>query len=118
MSLSPKQLLAARLAAQGKSGGQIATACGVRPETVSRWRKLPAWVRAVDEAVGDGGATLSAELADYNGAVAALVWKALDVLDREMSCCDEKIRVSAAATVLRLLGAQPPAVEIDVEIRE
>ncbi len=50
MALSTTQTEALKLLIAGKTAGQAAKAVGVRPETVSRWKALPAFKDALASA--------------------------------------------------------------------
>ena len=66
--LTDQQQRGAELAAAGWSGVNIAAELGVRQETVSRWRKLPAWQAAVDAITGEVRAEISGRLMDLSQA--------------------------------------------------
>lgn len=96
--LTDQQREGARLAAQGCTGRAIAEALGVRQETVSRWRKLPAWQAALDAMLAEARSALSGRLMDMSEA-------ALDRLERLLDYPhDAGVRLRAAVAVLQLAG--------------
>lgn len=96
--LTDQQRRGAELAAAGWSGVNIADEVGVRPETVSRWRKLPAYRAAID-------AILSEAHAEISGRVMELSALALDELESLVTYRHAPaIRLRASIEMLRLAG--------------
>ena len=101
MPLSPKQASGLQLMVAGKSNGDIAHALQVRPETVSRWRQLPAFVDALQSANDP-----SLVAADVN--VTFAKWRAYDVLLALLDSDDDQIRLKAAAAIYSTWGTALP----------
>jgi len=102
MALSTKQTEALKLLIAGKSAGQAAKAVGVRPETVSRWKALPAFRDAL-AAVSDS------DLTNHDINVVHAKWKAYDCLVTLLDSDDEAVQLKAAAEIYRTWGtAMPP----------
>lgn len=96
--LTDQQQRGAELAAAGWSGVNIAAELGVRQETVSRWRKLPAWQAAVDAITGEVRAEISGRLMDLSQA-------ALDELEQLIHYkFDSSLRLRACIAMLQLSG--------------
>ena len=51
-NLNENQLLAVQLVAQGRSGKEIAKELSVTEETISRWKKQPAFIALVNDLLG------------------------------------------------------------------
>jgi hypothetical protein len=102
MALSTKQTEALRLLIAGKTAGQAAKATGVRPETVSRWKALPAFRDAL-------AATNDSDLTDHDINVVHAKWRAYDTLVTLLDSDDEGVQLKAAAEIYRTWGtAMPP----------
>lgn len=96
--LTDQQRRGAELAAAGWSGVDIAEELGIRPETVSRWRKLPGWQAARQAIVDEQRGALTAALDD-------LAEDALAELRRLVKFpWDASIRLRAASEVVRHSG--------------
>ncbi len=96
--LTDTQRQGAALAAAGWQGVDIAAELGVRPETVSRWRRLPAWLAAVESYSRERRAKL-------NDRAVALAGDALAELESLLHYgADPHIRLRAAVSVLTLTG--------------
>jgi hypothetical protein len=101
-ALTPYQLKAARLLVQGKSGAETARAVGVRAETVSNWKRAPAFaaeLRRLVDLAADG---------DTQARLHALTPKALDALQAALT--DDRpaalhLRLTAAAALLHFAAA-------------
>ena len=97
--LTDQQRRGAELAAAGWSGVNIAEHLGVRPETVSRWRRLPSWQAAVDAIVGE-------VRAEIGGRIMELSQAALDELAELIHYkYDSSLRLRACIALLQLSGA-------------
>ena len=97
--LTDQQQRGAELAAAGWSGVNIAAELGIRPETVSRWRKLPAWQAAVDAITGEVRAEISGRIMELSQA-------ALDELAELIHYkYDSSLRLRACIAMLQLSGA-------------
>lgn len=101
MPLSPTQTQALQLLVAGKTNGQAAKACGVRPETVGRWRKLPQFQDAIQSANDPS-------LTDQDTNLIFLKWKAFDTLSTLLESDDESVRLKAAAEVYKVWGTHLP----------
>ena len=99
MPLNIKQTEALRLLIAGRTGGQVAKSLGVRPETVSRWKRLPAFVDALASANDP-------ELADGDANITFLKWRSYDVLLGALESDSDTVRVKAAGEVFRLFGTR------------
>lgn len=98
--LTDLQREGARLAAEGWSGKQIASELQVAPETVSRWRKLPAFNRAVLGYHEHAAEATRARLVQ-------LIEQGLDKLEDLMNYpADKRIQLRAAIALLELAGVQ------------
>ena len=96
--LTDQQRRGAELAAAGWTGVAIAAELDVRPETVSRWKRLPAWQAVYTAIVAEARGELQASLRDLAG-------MALDVVEGTMAGdYDPALRLRAATEVLRLAG--------------
>jgi hypothetical protein len=91
--LTAAQLKAARLLAEGANGITTAAAVGVRPETLSRWHRLPAFAAELRRLVERAHGATTTER------VEALTGPALDVLERVVlaNTAPDPLRVHAAA---------------------
>ena len=92
-NLNESQLLAVQLVAQGRSGREIAKQLGVTEETVSRWKKQPAFIAMVNDLLGQLRDTTQQKMRN-------LVLLALEILEKELSNKDNKNRVNIALKVL------------------
>jgi len=96
--LTDQQREGARLAAAGWKGTDIAESLGVRQETVSRWRKLPAYRAAIEGHLADSRNATAGRMAD-------MVGHALDVIEEQMDYKhDRSIKLRAAIALLQLSG--------------
>lgn len=96
--LTDQQREGARLAATGWRGVDIAEHLGVAQETVSRWRKKPEYVAAIE-------AILSEARLEVAGRMADLTDKALDVIEDTLDYkYDRRVRLRAAIALLQLSG--------------
>lgn len=96
--LTDQQRRGAELAAAGWSGADIARELQVRPETVSRWRKLPAWQAAVDGILSEAREAIGARVMDLSE-------RALDELEALVSYRhNPSIRLRACIEMVRLAG--------------
>ncbi len=96
--LTDQQRRGAELAAAGWAGVDIADELGIRPETASRWRKLPGWQTARQAIVDEQRGALTAALDDL--AVEALV----ELRRLVKFPFDAGIRLRASAEVVRHAG--------------
>ena len=86
------------MAAAGWRGVDIAEHLDVAPETVSRWRKKPEYVAAIE-------AILSEAHSEAAGRMVELTDKALDVLEETLDYkYDRRIKLRAAIALLQLSG--------------
>ena len=92
-NLNENQLLAVQLVAQGKSGKEIAKALSVTEETISRWKKQPAFIALVNEILGQLRDTTQQKMRN-------LVLLALEILEKELFNENNKNRVNIALKVL------------------
>lgn len=94
MPLSPEQLKALSMFAEGASSSEIATALKVSQRSVQRWQKLPEFVKAVGDIHAKATAsTIDTTAANISNRIQKLLPKALDVLegyleDTEARACD------------------------------
>lgn len=96
--LTDQQREGARLAAAGWRGVDIADHLGIAQETVSRWRKKPEYVAAIE-------AIFAETRAEVAGRMSELTNKALDVLDEMLDYrYDPALKLRAASTVLQISG--------------
>jgi hypothetical protein len=96
--LTDQQREGARLAAAGWRGVDIAEHLGVAQETVSRWRKKPEYVAAIE-------AILSEARLEVAGRMADLTDKALDVIEDTLDYkYDRRVKLRAAIALLQLSG--------------
>ena len=91
--LNENQLLAVPLVAQGRSGKEIAKELSVTEETISRWKKQPAFIALVNELLGQLRDTTQQKMRN-------LVLLALEILEKELFNEDNKNRVNIALKVL------------------
>ena len=99
MALNVKQTEALKLLIAGRTGGQVAKALAVRPETISRWKQLPAFVDALASANDP-------ELTDGDANITFLKWKSYDALVTALESDSDTVRVKAAGEVFRLFGTR------------
>ena len=108
-ALSATQIQAAGLFAAGQTGRAVADACGVRPETLSVWRRSPRFLAAIEDAAR---ARLGAARSDLD----ALLPDAVAVLQLSLAPQQPlEVRLKTALAVLRaagvsLRGSTAPAV--------
>ena len=96
--LTDQQRRGAELAAAGWSGADIAHELGIRPATVSRWRRLPAWQAAHDAIVAEVRGELEASLTE-------LASKALVELEALLGYgYNPSIRLRASIALLQMAG--------------
>ena len=100
MALSTKQTEALKLLIAGKTAGQAAKAVGVRPETVSRWKALPAFTDAL-------ASTDDADLTNHDINVTHAKWRAYDALVTLLDSDDEAVQLKAAE-IFRTWGTTMP----------
>lgn len=93
--LQPHQWQAIQLLVSGARGVDVAQELGVTPETVSRWRALPVFQAALNMAIRDSYQATIGSLRDAKT-------EALGVLRELLQAEDERLRLSAALSVLRL----------------
>ena len=93
IKLNENQLLAVQLVAQGRSGKEIAQELSVTEETISRWKKQPAFIALVNELLGQLRDTTQQKMRN-------LVLLALEILEKELFNEDNKNRVNIALKVL------------------
>lgn len=101
-ALTPDQIKAAALMATGASGAEIARAVGVRPETVSRWRRNPVFIGELQRLV------LLASNGTPRERVEALMPRALDALQDVLTNTRPgalAVRVEAAKALLYFAAA-------------
>jgi hypothetical protein len=96
--LTDQQRRGAELAAAGWSGVDIAHELGIRPETVSRWRRLPQWQAALEAITSEVRGELQASLHELAG-------KALAELEALVEYRhNPTIRLRAAVALLQMAG--------------
>jgi len=96
--LTDQQREGARLAAAGWRGIDIAEHLDVAPETVSRWRKKPEYVAAIE-------AILSEARSEVVGRMVELTDKALGVMDDMLEYrYDSSLKLRAAIALLQISG--------------
>ena len=92
-NLNENQLLAVQLVAQGRSGKEIAQELSVTEETISRWKKQPAFIALVNDLLGQLRDTTQQKMRN-------LVLLALEILEKELFNEGNKNRVNIALKVL------------------
>ena len=92
-NLNENQLLAVQLVAQGRSGKEIAQELSVTEETISRWKKQPAFIALVNDLLGQLRDTTQQKMRN-------LVLLALEILEKELFNESNKNRVNIALKVL------------------
>ena len=93
--LTAQQWQAVSLLVAGRRQVDVAQELGVTEETVSRWKALPTFTAALNMGVRDAyEGTL--------GKVRTVAQDALDVLQELLKSKDERVRLSAALSMLRL----------------
>ena len=92
-NLNENQLLAVQLVAQGRSGKEIAQELSVAEETISRWKKQPAFIALVNDLLGQLRYTTQQKMRN-------LVLLALEILEKELSNKDNKNIVNIALKVI------------------
>jgi hypothetical protein len=96
--LTDQQREGARLAAAGWRGIDIAEHLDVTPETVSRWRKKPEYIAAIE-------AILSEARSEVAGRMIELTDKALGVMDDMLEYrYDSSLKLRAAIALLQIAG--------------
>ena len=96
--LTDQQREGARLAAAGWRGVDIAEQLGVAQETVSRWRKKPEYVAAIEAILSEARLAVAGRMAD-------LTDKALDVVEDTLDYkYDRRVKLRAAIALLQLSG--------------
>lgn len=97
--LTDQQREGARLAAAGWRGVDIAEHLGVAQETVSRWRKKPEYVTAIE-------AILREARLEVAGRMLGLTDKALEVIEGTLDYkYDRHVMLRAAIALLQLSGS-------------
>lgn len=97
--LTNQQQKGAALAAAGWSGVDIAAELGVRQETVSRWRKLPAWQAEYERILSEARAELAGRIMELSSEA---LDRLADLLDYPH---DPGVRLRASVAVLQIAGA-------------
>ena len=92
-NLNENQLLAVQLVAQGRSGKEIAQELSVTEETISRWKKQPAFIALVNDILGQLRDTTQQKMRN-------LVLFALEILEKELFNEGNKNRVNIALKIL------------------
>ena len=92
-NLNENQLLAVQLVAQGRSGKEIAQELSVTEETISRWKKQPAFIALVNDLLGQLRDTTQQKMRN-------LVLLSLEILEKELFNEGNKNRVNIALKVL------------------
>ena len=92
-NLNENQLLAVQLVAQGRSGKEIAQELSVTEETISRWKKQPAFIALVNDLLGQLRDTTQQKMRN-------LVLFALEIIEKELFNENNKNRVNIALKVL------------------
>ena len=92
-NLNENQLLAVQLVVQGRSGKEIAKELSVTEETISRWKKQPAFIALVNELLEQLRDTTQQKMRN-------LVLTALEILEKELCNESNKNRVNIALKVL------------------
>lgn len=96
--LTDQQREGARLAATGWRGVDIAEHLGVAQEAVSRWRKKPEYVAAIEVILSEARLEVAGRMAD-------LTDKALDVIEDTLDYkYDRRVMLRAAIALLQLSG--------------
>lgn len=96
--LTDQQREGARLAAAGWRGVDIAERLEVAPETVSRWRKKPEYIAAIE-------AILSEARSEVAGRMVELTDKALDVMEDMLEYrYDSRLKLRSAIALLQVAG--------------
>jgi hypothetical protein len=96
--LTDQQREGARLAAAGWRGVDIAEHLEVAPETVSRWRKKPEYIAAIE-------AILSEARSEVAGRMVELTDKVLDVVEQTLEHpFDRALKLRAAVALLQISG--------------
>jgi len=96
--LTDQQREGARLAAAGWRGVDIAEHLDVAPETVSRWRKKPEFIAAIE-------AILNEVRSEVAGRMVELTDKALDVVEQTLEHpFDRALKLRAAVALLQISG--------------
>ena len=91
-NLNENQLLAVQLVAQGRSGKEIAQELSVTEETISRWKKQPAFIALVNDLLGQLRDTTQQKIRN-------LVLLSLEILEKELFNEGNKNRVNIALKV-------------------
>lgn len=94
-ALTAQQWQAVALLVAGKKQKDVAETVGVTQETVSRWRTTPVFAAALNGAVRD---SYTATVGEVRGAAA----DAVAVLRECLRADDQRLRLSAALSILRL----------------
>ena len=92
-NLNENQLLAVQLVAQGRSGKEIAKELSVAEETISRWKKQPAFIALVNDLLSQLRDTTQQKIRN-------LVLLSLEILEKELFNEYNKNRVNIALKVL------------------
>ena len=100
-SLTPRQLRAVSLLAQGKSQRQTARDIGVTPQTLCVWVKLPEFETQLQTLVGQSQAETLAMLRGQR-------IKALETINHLMDTAPAATRLQAARTILEATNTLPP----------
>jgi hypothetical protein len=96
--LTDQQREGVRLAATGWRGVDIAEHLGVAQETVSRWRKKPEYVAAIEVILSEARLEVAGRMAD-------LTDKALDVIEGTLDCkYDRRVSFEPPSRLLQLSG--------------
>jgi hypothetical protein len=96
--LTPKQKKAACWLATGAKGTEIAARFKMRPETLSRWKRIPEFRSEVERFMDQERAAMHYRLTHLSRAAVAAIWS--ELYD---SGSDTK-RIQVALNVLRIIG--------------
>jgi hypothetical protein len=93
--LSPLQWQAIGLLVAGKRQADIAREIGISEESLSRWRNSPVYMAALNQSIRDC-------YAGTLGLVRSVVVDAVDALKGCLQSEDDKVRLAAAVTLIKL----------------
>jgi hypothetical protein len=98
--LTPEQAQAAGLVALGRRSGEVVQAVGITPGELAQWRRMPAFVAAVNAQLADAQESTRQRLRGLAG-------DALDVVEAALTeaATPGEIRLKLAVKVLELVGA-------------
>jgi hypothetical protein len=100
--LHPRQVRAARLLAYGETTNSITSKLKVRRETLSRWKRLPAFKAQMEQIIEEERIQMQYKLSRLADTALETLWDEMQFIPGG----NPRVRLQAALSVLRLLGVE------------